>query len=293
MTTPRRFTFTGRDGTQIVAFRWEPAGTPRAIVQITHGVGEYVRRYSHVAASLVAAGYAVQGQDHRGHGATAGSEEALGQIGAAGWTELVHDIGELAALGRQQWPGVPLFLLSHSLGSFATQQFLLHSSDRVDGVVLTGTSALDLLEPALDLDAEIDLSAFNAGIEPARNGFDWISRDDGIVDAYLGDPYCGFGLDPEGMKAMVAGARAVAAPERMAQVRADLPLAVMVGGADPVGGHGELVKALVDRYRTAGLTDVSLRVYEGARHEILNETNRAEVINDILGWLNSHTPTAD
>lgn len=287
MTTPTRFTFTGRDGAKIVAFRWEPVGAPRAIVQITHGVGEYVRRYSHVVPALVARGFAVQGQDHRGHGATAGSEEALGRIGSQGWTELVHDIGVLAPLGRERWPSVPLFLLSHSLGSFATQQFLPHSSELVDGVVLTGTSSLDLLEPALDLDAEVDLSAFNAGIEPARNGFDWISRDDGIVDAYLGDPYCGFGLDPEGMRAMFAGARAV--PEQMTQVRSDLPLAVFVGGADPVGGHGELVKVLVERYREAGLTNVSLRVYDGARHEILNETNRAEVIDDIVTWLERMT----
>jgi alpha-beta hydrolase superfamily lysophospholipase len=285
MTTPTRFTFVGRDGAEIVAFRWEPEGEPRAIVQITHGMGEHIRRYDHVASALAARGYAVHGQDHRGHGLTASSREALGRIGVPGWTELVHDIGVLAEAGRERWPGVPLFLLSHSLGSFATQQFLLDSSGDVDGVILTGTSALDLLESALDLDADVDLSVFNTGIEPARTDFDWISRDDSMVDSYLGDPYCGFGLDPDAMKAMFAGARAIADPERMARVRADLSLAVLVGGADPVGGHGALVRVLVERYLAAGLLDVWLRVYVGARHEVLNETNRAEVIADIGAWL--------
>jgi alpha-beta hydrolase superfamily lysophospholipase len=289
MGTPIRFTFTGRDGAEIVAFRWEPDGAPKAVVQITHGVGEYVRRYHHVAQSLVDAGYAVQGQDHRGHGATAGSEAALGKIGAAGWTELVRDIGILADLGRQQWPGVPLVLLSHSLGSFATQQFLLDSSDQVDAVAMTGTSVLDMLEPALDLDADVDLAMFNAGISPARNGFDWLSRDDGTVDAYLGDPYCGFGLDPDGMKAMFGGAHPVADADRMAAVRSDLPLYGAVGAMDPVGGQGALATMLVERYRAAGLTDVSLKVYEGARHEILNETNRAEVIADIVAFFDRVT----
>lgn len=226
------------------------------------------------------------------HGATAGSEDRLGQLGADGWTELVHDIGVLAARGREQWPGVPLVLLAHSLGSFATQQFLPDGSDQVDAVALTGTSLLDLLEPALDLDSDVDLSAFNAGISPARNGFDWLSRDDGTVDAYLGDPYCGFGLDVEGMKAMFAGARPLADPEHLAKVRSDLPLYVAVGAQDPVGGQGALAPVLVDRHREAGLTDVTLRVYEGARHEILNETNRDEVVADLLSWLDRATPAA-
>lgn len=286
MSTASRFTFTGRDGAEIVAFRWEPAGPPRAVVQITHGVGEYVRRYEHVAAALVKRGYAVQGQDHRAHGATAGSEDALGKLGASGWSELVRDIGILAHHGRECWPGVPLVLLSHSLGSFATQQFLLDSSDQVDAVVLTGTSLLDLLEPAMDLDSDVDLSAFNAGISPARNGFDWLSRDNGTVDAYLGDPYCGFGLDPDGMKAMFVGAHAVADPARLAEVRSDLPLHIAVGGADPVGGQA-IAPVLVDRYRAAGLTDVSLRIYEDARHEILNEINADEVIDDIISWIDA------
>jgi alpha-beta hydrolase superfamily lysophospholipase len=290
MTTPTRFTFTGQDGAEIVAFRWEPKGAPRAIVQITHGVGEYVRRYQHVAAALVEAGYAVQGQDHRAHGATAGSEANLGKLGADGWYQLVNDIGVLAASGRQHWPGVPLIVLAHSLGSFATQQFLLDSSDQLDAVAMTGTSLLDMLEPAMDLDADVDLSLFNAGFSPARNGFDWLSRDDGSVDAYLGDPYCGFALDPDGMKAMFAGAHRIADPALLAGVRSDLPLYVAVGGQDPVGGQGALVKLLVDRYRAAGLTDITLRVYVEARHEILNETNRAEVIADIVEWLDRVAP---
>jgi len=170
-------------------------------------------------------------------------------------------------------------LLGHSMGSFAVQQYLLDHSDRVDAVVLTGTTALDQLEPALDLDKPIDLAAFNAAFQPARTEFDWLSRDESIVDAYIADPRCGFGIDIDAAKDMFAGAGQVAA------TRPDLPLYIAAGELDPVNANLALLNVLVDRYRAAGLTDVTVRTYPGARHEILNETNRDEVVADILDWL--------
>ena len=280
-----RFTYPAQDGVDIVGYRWDPAGMPRGAVQLTHGMGEHVRRYGALARALTDRGLVVYGQDHRGHGATARSEEELGQLGPDGWTQLVDDVDLLVSLIRDEQPGLPLVLLGHSMGSFAVQQYLLKHGDRVDAVVLTGTTALDQLEPALDLDKPIDLAAFNAAFEPARTEFDWLSRDEAIVDAYIADPRCGFGIDVDAGKDMFAGARRMADPGQVTAIRPDLPLYIAAGELDPVNANLALLHVLVDRYRAAGLTDVTVRTYRGARHEILNETNRDEVVAGILDWI--------
>jgi alpha-beta hydrolase superfamily lysophospholipase len=288
----RQETIEARDGTRIAAYRWEPAGEPRGVVQLTHGMGEHLLRYDRLATALTGAGFAVQGQDHRGHGATAPSDAALGQIGAAGWTGLVDDIDLLVERAHQEHPDLPVVLLAHSMGSFAAQQYVLDHSDRIAGLVLSGTAVLDLLEPALDLDAPLDLSGFNAPFAPARTDFDWLSRDPAEVDKYVADPRCGFGLDAEGGKEMFARARALADPDRLAAIRPDLPVHITVGEHDPIGGGLQLVTALVDRLRAAGLTDVTLAVWPAARHEVFNETNRDEITADVLAWLDRVIPPA-
>jgi len=183
-------------------------------------MGEHVQRYGALARALTGRGLVVYGQDHRGHGATARSADELGQLGPDGWTQLVDDIDLLVSRIRAEQPGLPLVLLAHSMGSFAVQQYLLDHSDRIDAVVLTGTTALDQLEPALDLDKPIDLAAFNAAFSPARTEFDWLSRDEAIVDAYIADPRCGFGIDTDSAKDMFAGARRMADPGQVAAMRA-------------------------------------------------------------------------
>lgn len=288
--SPTTFTFQGGDGLELTGFRWAPAGPPRCVAVLVHGMGEHIRRYDRVADALAGAGYLVVGYDHRGHGASAASDAELGQVGAGGWGELVNDIHVLAARLHDENPGLPLAIVAHSMGSFATQQYLLDHSDEVAAVALTGTAALDLIEPALNLDEPLDLSAFNAPFAPARTDFDWLSRDEAEVDAYLADPHCGFGLDTEGGKAMFAAARAVADPARLAAMRHDLPVYLAVGEHDPVNGQLALVNALVDRYRSAGLTDVTLTTYPEARHEVFNETNRDQVIADLLAWLDRAVP---
>ncbi len=274
------------DGTQIVAYRWEPEDDrgPRAAVQLTHGMGEHAQRYDHVARALNEDRFVVYAQDHRGHGASA-DPDAYGDLGKGGWNALVDDIGLLSAKIRADHPDLPLILLGHSMGSYAVQQYLLDHSADVDGVVLTGTAAIDLLEPALDLDQPLDLAVFNAPFQPARTDYDWLSRDEASVDAYIADPGCGFGIDAESAKAMFLGARRLADPAQVAAMRSDLPVYIAVGEADPVNGGLALLTPLTDRYQAAGLTDVTVRVYPGARHEILNETNRDEIIAALNGWL--------
>ncbi len=166
----------------------------------------------------------------------------------------------------------------------------------VDGVVLTGTAAIDVLEPALDLDQSLDLAMFNAAFQPARTDYDWLSRDETIVDAYVADPYCGFGIDPASTRLMFLGARRVGDPAQVAAMAPGLPLYIAVGEADPVNGGLALLTPLADRYAAAGLTDVTVRTYPGARHEVLNETNREEIIGELIGWIDrvlaSHGPPA-
>jgi alpha-beta hydrolase superfamily lysophospholipase len=290
MTTMTEFSFTGRDGRPVAGYRWEPQGPPRGVVQLTHGVGEHLRRYDHLAQTLTAAGFLVHGHDSRGHGATIADGAEPGVIGADGWRQTVADLGVLVDRARDEFPGLPLVLFGHSMGSFATQQYLLDNSNRIDAVVLSGTGALDLLEPALDLDAGLDLSAFNGPFEPGRTGFEWLSRDEAQVDRYVADPLCGFGYDTEAFKAVFEGARAAADPARVAAIRSDLPVYITVGDQDPVNGQLALVHALVERYRAAGVQDVELHTYPGARHEVLNETNRDEVEADLLGWLDRVVP---
>jgi alpha-beta hydrolase superfamily lysophospholipase len=243
-----------------------------------------------VADELTKAGYVVYAQDQRGHGATA-SPGQLGDLGRAGWTGLVDDIGLLSAQIRAEHPGLPLILLGHSMGSFAVQQYLLDHSGDVDGVVLTGTAVIDLLEPALDLDQPLDLTMFNAPFQPARTDYDWLSRDQAQVDAYVADPLCGFGIDTEAAKDMFTGARRLADPAQVAAIRASLPVYIAVGEADPVNGALTVLQPLVDRLGEAGLTDVTVVTYPEARHEILNETNSAEVIDSLIDWANRVTAT--
>jgi alpha-beta hydrolase superfamily lysophospholipase len=284
---PHTFSYRSADGQKLVGYRWTADGgqTGAGVVVLVHGMGEHLRRYDHVASVLTAQGFTVYGHDHRGHGASLARNHEPGQLGPGGWSALVHDLNLVVAHAKSEHPHLPVVVVAHSMGSFATQQFLLDHAADVDAVALTGTAALDLLEPALDLSNDLDLSAFNAPFQPARTDFDWLSRDEFIVDAYLSDPLCGFGLDAESAKDMFVGARRLANPAEVARMPDDLPMYLAVGSKDPVNGGLTLLWALVDRYRAAGLTDVTVRVYDDGRHEILNEVNRAEVIDDLLQWL--------
>jgi len=284
---PDTFSYGSADGRQLVGYRWAADGgqTGAGVVVLVHGMGEHLRRYDHVANALTSQGFVVYGHDHRGHGASLAANDEPGQLGPNGWSALVDDLNLVIAQAKSDHPRLPVVMVAHSMGSFATQQFLLDHGGDVDAVALTGTAALDLLEPFLDLSGDLELSAFNAAFQPARTDFDWLSRDESVVDAYLADPLCGFGIDAASAKEMFAGARRLAKPAEVARMPHDLPVYVAVGSKDPVNGELTLLWALVDRYRAAGLSDLTVRVYDGGRHEILNEINRAEVIDDLLQWL--------
>ncbi|MER5712998.1 alpha/beta hydrolase [Streptomyces sp. NPDC002122] len=284
------FTFASQDGVVIHVHTWLPEGDARGVVQIAHGMGEHAARYAPLAEHLTGLGFAVYAGDHRGHGLS--MHAGAGHFGENGWNLLVEDIAALTRIARDRHPGVPVILLGHSMGSFAAQQYLLDHAALVDGVALSGTTAVDgllagLVEAARQAAEEgVEgggvFDAFNAAFEPHRTDADWLSRDEKQVDAYLADPLCGFAADDRGMADMGAAAGRLAAP---AGIPADLPVYVLVGDHDPLNGRLALSDLLVARYREAGLTDLTYRSYEGARHELLNETNRDEVVADLTAWI--------
>lgn len=279
------FTLTGSDDTSIRGYRWSGDGTPRAIINLAHGMGEHAARYRRFAQALVDAGYVVYANDHRGHGRTAGSADHHGDLGVAGWRGLVDDLGALNKLARAEHPDTPLVMFGHSMGSFALQQYLVEHSDDTDAAILCGTSAIDVIGAGIDPDAEVDLSAFNAPFEPAPTEYEWLSRDRAEVDAYVADDACGFGIDATASRGMLEGTAVAGDPSKIADVRSDLPIHLMSGDDDPLAGGGELIELVAQRYRDAGVTDVTVARYPGARHEILNETNRDEVTAEVLAWL--------
>ena len=174
------------------------------------------------------------------------------------------------------------------MGSFAAQSVILTHSEQYAGVVLSGSTALDLLAAGLaQAEGPAGLEAFNAGFEH-RTGYEWLSRDEAEVDLYVADPWCGFELPDETVPALFGAAATLADPAVLAGIRPDLPLLLVSGSDDPLAGGGQLVEVLGQRYRDAGLVDVTVTLYDGARHEILNETNRDEVTADVVAWLDAH-----
>jgi alpha-beta hydrolase superfamily lysophospholipase len=277
------------DGVHVTAFRAAPAA-PRAIVQIAHGMAEHFGRYRRLARALTSAGYAVYGADHRGHGASAAAH-GLGDFGPGGFPSLVADMAALSAIAQAEQPSAPLVLLGHSMGSFAAQLYLLDHHAGLAGLALSGTAAVDLLLADIaERGGSAGLEAFNAPFAPARTDFDWLSRDEGEVDAYVADPLCGFPLAPAATTSLFMTAGPARHHPRLAAVRKDLPVYVISGGRDPVTGPGQaFAKALLDSFEAAGLNDVTHRVYPGGRHEMFNETNRDKVTAELIAWLDRVT----
>lgn len=302
------FSLQASDGLAVHTYRWLPDGAVRGAVQIAHGMAEHAARYEHVAEALTTAGYAVYANDHRGHGRTAVTEDELGFFAASrGWATVLDDLYRLHQHIRGEHPDVPVFLFGHSMGSFLTQQFLFTFPGAVDGAVLSGSNrhpAAAVEAGATVARAEIarigphgrstllNLAAFgayNKAFAPARTDFDWLSRDPAAVDAYIDDPRCGFVCTARMWLDVFSGLRVIRQTERLLEIPPFLPIYVFAGDQDPVGEAGVGVQRLVDAYEQAGLANVTLRLYPGGRHEMVNEINRDEVIGDLTTWLDAVT----
>jgi len=284
------------DGQVPVVHVWRGEGETRGAVVVAHGMGEHSLRYEPLARVLNSSGFDVYANDHRGHGKTAGAASRLGDYGSEGWPGLLDDHLRLIRRVRDEGPG-PLVVMGHSMGSMLVQHLLTEASDLIDGAALSGTTAVDLMATAIRAnasanaddegsdDSDGDLFAtFNAAFEPVRTESDWLSRDPEQVDLYVADPLCGFSVSPASMESLMDAGLAFSTPEATGRIRKDLPIYVFAGDADPVGGNGALVAIIADRYREAGIKDVTMKLYSEARHEVFNETNRTEVEADFRDW---------
>ena len=269
---PEAFTVVDDDEVPITVYRWPPIGAATGSVHISHGLGEHALRYERFARALNAAGYAVTAHDQRAHGRTAAATGGLGHLGPRGMEGAIDSLH--AVVASVHVGDAPFFLLGHSWGSMLAQKFAIRWGTELDGLVLTGTTLMEaeFLPPA-------DL---NAPFEPATTDYDWLSRDADEVRKYVDDPLCGFQPDfPFEEMAFLLGGPTDAVP-------ADLPILIENGSVDPVGGEAGGA-ALAAAYRAVGAQDVTFRSYPGARHELFNETNRDEVVADVISWLERHS----
>jgi alpha-beta hydrolase superfamily lysophospholipase len=268
-------------GVEITTYEW-PVPTPRAVVQISHGIGEHARRYAPLAADLNAAGFAVMADDHRGHGETGRQQWAdptrMGRLGPGGLRATVEAIHRFTAITRERFPEVPLVLLGHSWGSLMAQISVNRHAADYDGLVLSGT--------AYRLPGWMDAGDLNRRHTSfGSTGAEWLSRDPRIAEAWVADPLT-FPAQTAKLLGVRDALRLFGLPAR--SLPASLPVLLQAGEDDTLGG-GRSVQRLARAYRErSGLRDVTVIVYEGARHEVYNETNRDEVIRDLITWIDQH-----
>ena len=272
-------------GVAVTYYEWL-VPSPKAIVQVAHGLGEYASRYEAFAKDLNAAGYSVIANDHRGHGETgmnqhAGDSTRLGRLGPGGLRAATADIHDLSELIRLEHPNAPLVLLGHSWGSLMAQKILNSHPGDYDGIVLTGT-------------AYRTFTSMESGNLNKRHktlgttGYEWLSRDTGVSDAFLADPLTFYANVPK-LFGIVDGLRLLGRPTK--DLPPNLPVLIQIGSEDSLGGPKSIEKLAKSYRERSGLKDVQTKIYEGARHEIFNETNRDEVIGDLVAWLDAHLRT--
>ncbi len=279
-------TFVDAQGVTIHYYVWAP-GRPKAVVQLAHGVGEHALRYEVLAQELVNAGYAVYADDHRGHGMTGvemtdGDSSKMGRLGPGGLRATIQDLRDLSAIIRTDHPELPLVLLGHSWGSLMAQIILNDHAADYDAAVLTGTS---YRMPGYMNSGDLNAKHAHLG----DTGVEWLSRDPEVHRLFRADPLT---FDAKILKLFGVrdGLRLFGRPKRLSR---DIPLLVMVGDDDPLGGEPGAVKRVEEYARRGGLTDIELAVYPEARHEVFNELNQADVRRDFIEWMDDRLfPTA-
>lgn len=303
----RDFRIPSKDGVhRLHVVLWEPEAEVRAVVQISHGMTEMIDRYEDFALFLNRHGYAVIGNDHLGHGLTAGNDADLGYFCPRNMSAtVVADLHRVTKFARKKYRNKPYFLLGHSMGSFMARRYLMTYGMDLDGAVICGTgsqSPLVLAAGMVVADAMrlvlgdrfrsrlLEQSAFGGyqkRIPNPRTGSDWLTRDTGIVDFYRSSKYCTFRFTVNGYRTLFEVLSFIQKRQNVDRIPGELPLFFIAGGQDPVGGYGRDVRKIAAGYEKAGIGDVSLKIYEEDRHEILNELDRDQVYRDVVSWLDS------
>lgn len=293
-----------RDQTKIHVHRWAPANQPTFALVIAHGMGEHGGRYADFARWMNDRGAAVYAPDHRGHGLSVASSGQRGHIDdSEGWELLVEDLYAVSQEIRASHPGLPLFLLGHSMGSLLARRYVQRFPDAVDGLILSATGGDPGLPGKLGLWIarreirrrgvgtpspllkQLLFGGFNRRFRPRRTGFEWLNRDEHEVDLYIQDPLIATSYSAGFFRDLIGGTLALHHPANLAATPRDLPILLLSGAEDPLGGFTRDVIRTYERYKAIGCTDVTMKLYPGARHEILLELNREEVYGDIASWI--------
>lgn len=294
------------DGYEIYVRKWidDENHTPRAVVQISHGMAEHIERYNDFAQFLLKNGIFVYGNDHRGHGHTGEKAGVFGYFAEHdGFDRVVEDLHAVTKTIQMKHPNVPIILLGHSLGSFLVRRYIQKYSDDIFAAILSGTAGNPGFAASIGkfiakremkkygkttpspLMNRIIFGSYNKGFDNVKNKFAWLSRDEAVVEAFLQDPYCGFVCSGTFFYDLLTGLQLIHQDELIRETRKDLPIFFISGDRDPVGGYSKGVKNVIKQFEKNGLQQITYRFYRGARHEVLNELNKEEVYHDVYTWI--------
>ncbi|MBT3243659.1 MAG: alpha/beta hydrolase [Bacteroidetes bacterium] len=304
----KEFKLVSSDGINIHVYEWLPDDPHmvKAIIQIAHGMAEHAGRYENFARFLTDNDFAVYANDHRGHGKTAGELENVGFLAPKdGWARVVNDFAQVGKYSKEQHKDKALYIMGHSMGSFIVRNYLTAADTEIQGAIFSGTAddpgmlgkvgilltrLMMLFYPAKSPSPFMDklsFGAFNKAFKPNRTKFDWLSRDDDQVDKYIADPYCGGIFSIGFFKDMLGGILFVSQQKNINKIPLTLPVLIFSGENDPVGDDGKGVKAVYEKFKKAGHTDLNIKLFAEGRHEMLNEINKEEVYHLVLDWLNT------
>lgn len=286
---------------------WLPKEAPLAILQLSHGMIEHIERYDDFARFLTAKGILVVGNDHLGHGKSVHSDDELGFFNSSHPSQtVVDDLHELTLYMKAQYPGIPYFLLGHSMGSFMARRYLMTYGSELQGAIILGTgqptnlvlsagkTVVNILElfkkntHRSEFANNLCFGMYNKKFKPARTTHDWLTRNNAVVDAYKADKYCSYLFTLNGYQTLFDTFSFIKTPSNIKCIPKSLPIHFAAGTDDPVGDYGKTVIKICTQYRDLGMRNISLKLYENARHELLNELNKNEVYEDLYKWLVMH-----
>lgn len=300
----KQFILEGYKGYDLWLTAWDEVEQPKAVVQILHGMAEHIGRYGDFAEYLNSLGYIVIGDDHRGHGLTAG-ENKLGLVPDGDcFADTIQDAIAITEYARHEY-GLPVLLFGHSYGSFLAQGYIQRASGEIIGTVLCGSAcqsgiavkfgkavasaqvAVKGKDSPAELIRKLTFGAYDAKFASENKDFAWGTRDDAKREKYLADKYCDFTMSAGFYKSFFGGLSKLYKAGNMSNIRKDLPIFIISGDKDPVGGMGDLVVKLYEKYLSIGMTKVSMKLYPDARHELLNELNNREVYGDVADFIDA------
>lgn len=306
MPTFDNFSFTSSTGVNRIRVKTcTPDGTVRGVVQIAHGIAEHADRYAPFMQFLAENGFAVAADDHLGHGLSIEREEDKGFFAEKdGWLRVVQDLKTIHNTMKEKYPTVPYIFFGHSMGSFLARSYLICYPDDCDAAIISGTGQqsplmvnggllmANLLVKKLGARGDgqqlndIAFGSYNDRISEKKTEFDWLSRDEENVRKYIDDPLCGFVAKCSLYRDMMVGIKFISSKKNAARMNKSTPIYFMSGDADPVGEYGKGVNKAYQLFCGVGMRDVTMRLYPGGRHEMLNEINYQDVYRDILNWIN-------